>query len=145
VSSSGGPVSIGGSSPLAGHLAADYAVTAALATFMTTGVLAIGVWDLAVIVAGTIPAVALQTLEVEILAGTATATFDGGCAGESENVAGTALAVVHLALAPTVTVTAAGTLVIQAVSSVAGTATIKAATPTSGLLRATGWSANRVG
>lgn len=125
-----------------GHLASDYTLTTSLATFLTTASLAIGTW-LVHLGGFADQLVAANTIDIEVNAGTATATFEGQSSTTTENVGGEASSPFSLDFIATVT--AAGTLVFQAIeSSATNNSTIKATSGLSGFARATGYTAVRI-
>lgn len=127
------------STPVAGTLATDYAVTTAPATFLTTASLAVGTW--LVTLFGVVTYTASGTkVEGQISDGTATATFAGV---QSFSVGGSSTTTPEgFGLFCLVTVTVAGTLVFTA--SGATSQTIKANTPVNGYAGVTGYTAVRV-
>jgi hypothetical protein len=121
----------------AGALAVAYTVTTTPTTFLTTASLAIGTW--LVIFTGTVSLnnnVTNAFTTVSVLAGTATATFAGPAEGVFQNSPGSNTDTGVIALSCIVTVTAAGTLVFEAVGTAASA--LIAATP------ATGYTAVRI-
>ena len=119
----------------AGTLGSNYTVTGSMATFLTTSSLGIGTWLVAFSGAASIPAGA--DLDIQLAAGTATATFAGpvstGVKAATDQV---------LALTTVVTVTGAGTLVFQAQGS--ESPSILTASPNSSVAGATGYTALRI-
>jgi hypothetical protein len=124
---------------LAGHLASNYPVTTGLATFLTTASLAPGTW-LVTLGSQVLPGTGSAVVEIEAVAGTATATFEGQTANTTS---GSEAASAPLSFIATVTV--AGTLAFQAIATTtSGTPTIYAASFTNSYPRATGWTAVRI-
>lgn len=124
----------------AGHLSGDYSVTGSLATYLTTASLAAGTWLIthcASIDPGTSAGV-----EVQATTGTATATFEGKVA-EEVSATSTSSQFLEATLSFIATVTVTGTLVFQGKNTGAASL-IKATTPTTGLAKATGYTAVRV-
>lgn len=134
---------------LSGTLAAPYTTTAAVTTFMTTGILGVGTWLLTVKalcnlgVAGASQAV----VDIATVAGTATCTFAGPTSGEIRNDAASSVnnAVVgEICYTTVVTVTSPGTVAFQAIAVGANKPVIAIASPSDGVspfVNSTGWTA----
>jgi hypothetical protein len=147
-----GAVALGGvggggfplSAPQAGHLAASFAVPAAApGTFMSTGILAPGTWNITCTVSAIGSASVLAECDIQAIAGTATAALEGGCsAGVAIDAPGSPVA--GLALAFQAIVTIAGTIAFQTQAGQPGDWTIEPITSQFGFPKATGWTANRI-
>ena len=115
----------GGSQPAflpseSGHIAADVTLThAATVTVITTASLAVGVWLVSAKVLGECAAVATAGIDVELTAGTATATLEGSLSGTFPDIGHvlTAAEVSEVTVTAIVTVTVAGTLTVKAHNS----------------------------
>lgn len=123
-----------------GHLASTFAVTGSAATFLTTASLSVGTW-LVTLTALCNNLAASSSLETQVVAGTATASFEGATSSEVGTAAGVqvGITVSYTFLA---TVTAAGTLTFQAKGAASGH-TILATTGSNAFAKATGYTAIR--
>ncbi len=118
--------------------------TANYTTVLTTGSLTVGVWLLIANVTISNGNATAGTAEITAAVGTATATFAGQQSGEGELPAlsgGT----LQLGLGTLVTVTAAGTIIVQAKAPGVAASTAKGTTPTSSSAKASGFTAVKVG
>ena len=125
----------------AGTLGSPYTPTSTLTTFLTTASLGVGTWLISF--SGTVGySVTTGTLaEIVINTGTATATFVGPQSVSSESYFGGTISYnsnVNVAFTCVAVVTVAGTLVFQAIGSLA---TIYAVSPTHAYAAATGYTA----
>jgi hypothetical protein len=126
---------------VSGHLLANYNLTAALATFMTTASLAVGTW-LVSMTALIAQVGSLDNVEGKVNVGTATATFDGTLSFQKDNSGTTDNNSVSISFI--VVVTVAGTLIFQAIQASA-TGTIDATTGGNSYANATGYTAVKIG
>lgn len=129
---------------VAGHIAADVAVGAgATVTALTTASLAIGTW--LVIAKATVLSGVSGECDVTLVVGTATATIEGIFTGTND--AGPLIGGANeqeISIAAIVTVTVAGTLILQAVNhDGANAASVKKGVTSSGT-GATGYSAVKI-
>jgi hypothetical protein len=123
----------------AGHLSSNYTLTTSLATFLTTASLGIGTW-LVSFGSLVLPGTGGAVVEIEAVAGTATATFEGQTSNSSIGSIGESAPLSFIA-----TVTVAGTLTFQAIATtVTGTPTIYATSFTNSYARATGYTALQI-
>ena len=129
-----------------GVLGANQAVPASWGTLMTTGSLGIGTW-LVNVTANAISEAAFYGMAVGIrlVVGTATATFSGPRTSELETYsAGLDDSEGTLSFCCIVTVTVAGTLIVQSQESLSGNWQIGASTNGFATANATGWTAVRI-
>jgi hypothetical protein len=130
-------------STAAGHLGSLYTLTTGFVTFLSTASLAVGTW-LVTMNTSVFTGVAGQGVEIRVVAGTATATFEGNTSVQSVATGSGAALTVGAPLAFIATVTVAGTLAFQGIAGgTSGTPTI-GATTSSGQSNATGYTATRV-
>ena len=127
---------------VAAALSADLAVVAATLTQVLSVSLGVGTWLVTAVLTAINGAATAGALEAKLALGTAAASFAGGEAASSE-LAAVLDAPRSLALAALVTVTAAGTILLEV--ECANACTVKAATPTYAFPGATGLAATPVG
>ena len=127
---------------VAAALSADLAVVAATLTQVLAVTLPVGTWVVTGSLAAINGAATAGALEAELIAGTAVAAFSGAQSASSE-LAAVLDAPRSLAVAALVTVTTAGTILLNV--ECANACTVKAATPTYAFPGATGVVATPVG
>jgi hypothetical protein len=130
-----------GLTSIAGNLASDVSIPAnTYTTVMTTASLGIGTW--LITMAGTfVPGDTTHELAISITSGTAVGAFSG----QAATAAKASLDEQHLSINVIATITGAGTVILQAVLLVGGTAgTAKASTVDGNYSKATGYTAVRI-
>lgn len=125
----------------AGHLASPYSATTSFATFLTTASLAVGTWLVNFSAAAQVSNT--HTGDIKVVAGTATATFDGGTSNTMNLNTGSPAGGLSLSFIATVTV--AGTLAFQAVADSNATLVIQSASLETSTPNATGYTAVKIG
>lgn len=128
-----------GANYLAGHLGANVTGITSTAAIMSTSSLRVGTWRLQF--GATWLAAAGAGVAIEMVAGTATCSFEGQRSTDSSNASGAAAPVAQ-SIEAQVTVTAAGTVTLNGFAT--ASSSVFASGPSSGFPNATGWSAEQI-